>query len=178
MVDEAYIDFYQQESCISLIGKYSNLVVLQTFSKAWGLAGIRLGVAFSSKEIIDLMNKVKPPYNVNQLTQQVALEAFDRMDDFQKEIQIIIEQRTWLSQELEQFDFVEKIYPSDANFILVKTNAPNEIYDFLIQKNIIVRNRSTQLGCEGCLRLTIGTPEENQRLVESLAIYETALTSS
>jgi len=150
--------------------------VLQTFSKAWGLAGIRLGMAFSSKEIINLMNKVKPPYNVNQLTQQVALEAFDKMDNFQKEIQIIVEQRTWLTEQLKQFDFIEKIYPSDANFILVKTNAPNEIYNFLIEKNIIVRNRSTQLGCEGCLRLTIGTPKENQRLIESLFSYAALFT--
>ena len=178
VVDEAYIDFAQQESCISLIEKYNNLVILQTFSKAWGLAGIRLGMAFSSKEIIDFINKVKPPYNVNQLTQQVASEAFEQMDNFQKEIQIIIEQRTWLSKELEQFNFIEKIYPSDANFILVKTNAPYEIYDFLIKRNIIVRNRSTQIGCEGCLRLTIGTPEENQRLIESLVIYSTVLAKN
>ena len=124
------------------------------------------------------MNKVKPPYNVNQLTQQVALEAVGNMDNFQKEIQIIIEQRTWLSKQLEQFDFIEKIYPSDSNFILVKTNAPNKIYDFLIERNIIVRNRSTQFGCEGCLRLTIGTPEENQRLVESLLSYSQRRTLS
>ena len=135
-------------------------------------------MAFSSTEILDLMNKVKPPYNVNQLTQQVGLEAFDKMENFQKEIQIIVEQRTWLSEELKEFDFIEKVYPSDANFILVKTNAPNEIYDFLIEKNIIVRNRSTQIGCEGCLRLTIGMPEENQRLINSLAVYSSAVLNS
>ena len=177
VVDEAYIDFSQQETCISLLEKFNNLVILQTFSKAWGLAGIRLGMAFASTEILDLMNKVKPPYNINQLTQQVGLQAFDKTENFQKEIQIIVEQRTWLTEQLKQFDFIKKIYPSDANFILVKTNAPNEIYDFLIEKNIIVRNRSTQVGCEGCLRLTIGKPEENQRLINALNEYTTDLAN-
>lgn len=170
VVDEAYIDFAGQVSCLSLLEQYDNLVVLQTFSKAWGLAGIRLGMAFASEEIIGLFNKVKPPYNVNQLTQSTALKALEDVTEQTRWVTAILEQRAILRAALEGFSFVEKVYPSDANFLLVKVTDPNLLYQHLVEQKIIVRNRSTVLLCEGCLRITVGLEVENQRLLRSLSI--------
>lgn len=168
VVDEAYIDFSAQPSSLTLLDQYPRLVVMQTFSKAWGLAGIRLGMAFASEEIIGLFNKVKPPYNVNQLTQEAVLKALDNPGRQQQWVQSLLGQRTLLAQYLGGLDFVERIYPSDANFLLVKVREPRRVYDFLAGRGIIVRDRSRVALCEGCLRITIGTPEENEQLFRAL----------
>jgi histidinol-phosphate aminotransferase len=161
VVDEAYIDFSEQKSFVQDLKSYPNLVVLQTFSKAWGLAGIRLGMAFASPEIISILNKVKYPYNINTLTQQVALKALQKEEVKNKLVSKIIKQRNMLVEYLLESQLVEKIYPTDANFILVKTPKGKEIYDSLVEKGIIVRDRSKVLLCEGCLRITVGTEMEN-----------------
>ncbi len=168
VVDEAYIDFSAQESAIGLLPGYPNLVVLQTFSKAWGLAGIRLGMAFASAEIIGYFNKVKPPYNINQLTQEAALRALAKKEEQEAQVQQLLGQRTLLQQYLGGLPFVERIYPSDANFLLVKMKDPAGIYDYLVEQGIIVRDRSRVMLCEGCLRITVGTPEENERIFRAL----------
>lgn len=172
VVDEAYIDFSAQESVINLIPEFPNLVVLQTFSKAWGMAGIRLGMAFASEEIIGYFNKVKPPYNINQLTQEAALKALDRQKEQEAQVQQLLGQRTLLQQYLGGLPFVERIYPSDANFLLVKVEDPTGIYDYLVDRGIIVRDRSRVTLCEGCLRITVGTPEENERIFRALVEFE------
>lgn len=169
VVDEAYIDFASQRSTISFLAKYPNLVVLQTFSKAWGLAGIRLGMAFASKEIIDLFNKVKPPYNVNQLTQEAALKALEEQTTQKLWVSMILEQRTVIADALKQLLIVEKVYPSDANFILAKFQQPRKIYEYLIQQGIIIRDRSKVVLCEDCLRITVGKSNENQMLIKILS---------
>lgn len=171
VIDEAYIDFSSQQSWNRFIGKYPNLVVMQTFSKAWGLAGIRLGMAFASEEIISLFNKVKPPYNINQLTQEKVLQALENQAQTEKWIAQLLEERRKLSANLAKIDWVQQIFPSDANFILAKVDDPNAVYDYLIQEKIIIRNRSKVLMCEGCLRITIGTPEENMNLLKALEKY-------
>ena len=168
VVDEAYSDFSKQPSCSEWIGTFSNLVVMQTFSKAWGLAGIRLGMAFASKEIIDLMNKVKPPYNVNQLTQQAALDALKNVEKKNEQVAEILEQRAKMAEILRGLDVVEKVYPSDANFLLVKVRQANALYNYLLKKEIVVRNRHTVVLCEDCLRITVGVPSENAKLVMAL----------
>lgn len=171
VVDEAYIDFSSQPSCIGLLAEYPNLVVMQTFSKAWGLAGIRLGMAFASEEVIALFNKVKPPYNINQLTQEAALKALENQQQQKEWVRQILGQRVLLTQYLSGLDYVLRIYPSDANFLLVKVENPGAVYDFLVQRGIIVRDRSRVALCEGCLRITIGTPEENEQLFRALLDY-------
>lgn len=171
VVDEAYIDFAKRSSANQWLVNYPNLVVMQTFSKAWGLAGIRLGMAFASEEIIALFNKTKPPYNVNQLTQQKALEALENASQTKAWIQEILRERERLEEELKELGFVEKIYPSEANFLLVKVQQPLDIYNYLVEQKIIVRNRSKVLLCEGCLRMTIGTEKENQHLLTALKEY-------
>ncbi len=171
VADEAYIDFSSQKSCTELLAQYTNLVVLQTFSKAWGLAGIRLGIAYASQEIIGYFNKVKPPYNVNVLTQKAALEALQNHEVQQKQVQDILEERKKLATALSDFPFVQHLYPSDANFLLVKIEDPNALYRHLVSQKIIVRNRSTVLLCDGCLRITIGTKAENARLLKVLKTY-------
>ena len=168
VVDEAYSDFSKQPSCSEWIGTFSNLVVMQTFSKAWGLAGIRLGMAFASREIIDLMNKVKPPYNVNQLTQQAALDALKNVEKKNEQVAEILEQRGKMAEILRGLDVVEKVYPSDANFLLVKVRQANALYNYLLKKEIVVRNRHTVVLCEDCLRITVGVPSENAKLVMAL----------
>jgi len=155
-----------------LVERIPNLVVMQTFSKAWGLAAIRLGMAFAGQEIIELLNKVKPPYNINQLTQRAALKALADREDTQEKIRRILRGRERLAGSLARFPFVEKVYPSQANFILVKVANPNALYEHLARKGIIVRNRSTVLLCEGSLRITVGTPEENIRLLQALEEYK------
>jgi histidinol-phosphate aminotransferase len=172
VVDEAYIDFSAQESTIRLLPEHPNLVVLQTFSKAWGMAGIRLGMAFASEEIIGYFNKVKPPYNINQLTQGAALKVLDRQEAQEAQVQQLLGQRTLLQQYLGGLPFVERIYPSDANFLLVKVEDPAGTYNYLVDRGIIVRDRSRVTLCEGCLRITVGTPEENEQLFRALVEFE------
>lgn len=171
VVDEAYINYSRSKSFIQELTEYSNLVVLQTFSKAWGMAGLRLGMAFASEEIIEVFNKIKPPYNVNQATQTLALEALDKVYMVNNWIRDTVKERGILSNILEELPFVDRVFPSDANFILVKTENASAIYDYLTSKGIVVRNRSKVELCEGCLRITIGTPEENKQLVSVLKEY-------
>jgi histidinol-phosphate aminotransferase len=168
VIDEAYIDFSKQQSWLNRLEEFPNLIVTQTLSKAYGMAGIRLGICYASKEIILVLNKIKPPYNVNELTQLKALERLSKPDDVTKEIQNILQQRNWLRTKLEKISFVETVYPSDANFVLVKVDNAIKRYDQLIQKGIVIRNRTNQPGCENCLRFTIGTKTENEKLIETL----------
>jgi len=172
VIDEAYINFSRQKTFIQELTEYANLVVLQTLSKAWGLAGLRIGMAFASEEIIEIMNKVKPPYNINEASQQLALKALQNVEQVNSWIKETLAQRDKLVLNLKNFDFVLDIYPSDANFILVKTTAPKPIYDFLVEKGIIVRDRSKVELCEGCLRITVGTPAENELLIKTLQQYK------
>jgi histidinol-phosphate aminotransferase len=172
VVDEAYINFSRQKTFIQELTEYANLVVLQTLSKAWGLAGLRVGMAFASEEIIEVMNKVKPPYNVNDASQQLALQALANIGQVNDWIKETLLQRDKLVLTLKDFDFVVDIYPSDANFILVKTTDANGIYNFLVNQGIIVRNRSKIELCEGCLRITVGTPRENEILLQTLQNFK------
>lgn len=173
VIDEAYIDFSSEESCIEFIEQYPNVVVLQTFSKAWGMANIRLGQAYSCTEMIGLLNKVKPPYNISELSQKAALLAFKHQDKVRESVATILRERSRVEDNLSTFSFVEEVYPSDANFILAKVEAPNRLYDFLVTRGIIVRNRSTVPLCEGYLRFTIGKPKENDALIAGLKRWET-----
>ncbi len=168
VIDEAYIDFSDQKSWIQQINTYPNLVVTQTLSKAYGLAGIRLGICYASEEIITILNKIKPPYNVNELTQQKALERVTNQAQVQKEVSKILEERTILFNELTQISFVEEVYHSDTNFILAKVDDANTRYDQLLKEGIVIRNRSTQPLCENTLRFTVGTAEENKKLIKIL----------
>lgn len=172
VIDEAYIDFSSQESWLTNLNKYPNLIVTQTLSKAFGMAGIRLGTCYASEEIIEILNRIKPPYNVNELTQQRAKERLLAFDKVEKEIASILAERTKLEEGLAQVSFVSKVYPSDANFVLVKVDDANKRYDQLIEKGIVIRNRTTQALCENTLRLTVGTKEENTKLLEALKNIE------
>lgn len=171
VVDEAYINFSRQKTFIQELTEYANLVILQTLSKAWGLAGLRLGMAFASQEIIEVMNKVKPPYNINEATQQLVLQALQNVDQVNAWIKETLAERDKLVLSLKHFAFVLDIYPSDANFILVKTTNAKGIYDYLVQRGIIVRDRSKVELCEGCLRITVGTPQENTTLLTALQSF-------
>jgi len=164
VIDEAYIDFAQEESWIKRLEEFPNLIVTQTFSKALGHAGIRLGIAYASKEIIDVLNKIKPPYNVNELTQIKALEVLKK-GDFNNQIISIKQEREKLSIKLKELNFVEKVYPSDANFILIKVKDADKIYNLLLEKGIVIRNRSSQYKCKNTLRISIGTSKENEKLL-------------
>ncbi|MFW2478494.1 MAG: histidinol-phosphate transaminase [Sediminibacterium sp.] len=168
VVDEAYINFAQQKSFVQELVEYPNLVVLQTLSKAWGLAGLRLGMAFASQSIIELMNKVKPPYNINQATQELVLKALEEVGQVNDMIKILVDMRGALAEVFESMPTVEKVYPSDANFILVKIKDARKIYDFLLTKGIVLRDRSNVALCEDCLRITIGSEKENTVLVDAM----------
>ncbi len=168
VIDEAYIDFSDQPSWLAKMDQYPNLIITQTLSKAYGLAGIRLGICYASAEVIAVLNKIKPPYNVNELTQQRALERLKDQDKIKSEISSIIKHREDLLKVLLDVSFVEKIYPTEANFVLVKVDDANKRYDELIAKGIVIRNRTTQPLCENCLRFTIGTELENKKLIEAL----------
>jgi len=170
VIDEAYIDFSSQESWIGRLNEFPNLIVIQTLSKAYGLAGIRLGACYSSTKIISVLNKIKPPYNVNQLTQQTALKALQNSIKTNNEIAIIISERNKLKTDLEEISFVVKVYPSDANFLLVKVDNAIVRYHQLVEYGIIVRNRTNQPICENCLRFTVGTKEENKKLMKTLKL--------
>lgn len=168
IIDEAYIDFSIENSWLPDLDTYPNLIVLQTFSKAWGLAAIRLGMAFASPQIIGYFNKVKYPYNINILTQNFVLEELNKTSLKEEWVETLIAQRKWLNDNLEQISFVEKVYPSDANFILVKVKDANKTYSSLVEKGIIVRNRNSISLCRDCLRITVGTESENKILIDSL----------
>lgn len=168
VVDEAYINFSRHKSFIQELMEYPNLVVLQTLSKAWGLAALRMGMAFAGEDIINVFNKIKPPYNINQASQELALEALGNVEQVNAWIKETVEERNKLTGELEKLSIVEKVYPSDANFLLVKTTDARGIYNILTSQGIIVRDRSKVELCAGCLRITIGTPEENVTLLQAL----------
>jgi histidinol-phosphate aminotransferase len=168
VIDEAYIDFSKKQSWLNELDEYPNLIITQTLSKAYGLAGIRLGICYASGEIITVLNKIKPPYNVNELTQQRALERLADKEKIQLEIDSIVIQRDDLLKVLNDVNFVSKIYPTEANFVLIKVDDANKRYAELIAKGIVIRNRTTQPLCENTLRLTIGTAEENKKLIEAL----------
>jgi histidinol-phosphate aminotransferase len=169
VVDEAYINFSRQKSFIQELKDYPNLVVLQTFSKAWGLAGLRLGMAFASEEIIGVLNRVKPPYNINQVTQELALKALEEVGQVNDMIKELVQMRVALKGVFEKIPFIKKVYPSDANFLLVKVDNAKEIYHYLLTRGIVVRDRSSVQLCENCLRITVGTEEENTELIEAMA---------
>lgn len=173
VVDEAYIDFADESSMIAELAHMPNLVVLQTFSKAWGMAGVRVGLAFASGEIVGLMNRVKPPYNVSASAQQIVIEALDREMKVNEWIDTAKLERSRLENSLSALSMVRTVYPSDANFLLVGVDDANAVYQYLIKEKIVVRNRNNIDLCEGCLRITVGTAAENDRLVKALgAFYE------
>lgn len=172
IIDEAYINFSRQKTFIRELTEYENLIVMQTLSKAWGLAALRLGLAFASEKMIEFFNKVKPPYNINRASQELGIKALANIKEVNQNIKNIVEQRQWLHQELQQFDFVKIIYASDANFILVKVDDADKLYQYLLLNRIIVRNRSKEPLCENCIRITVGTEEENQALIKALKNYE------
>ncbi|TYA71906.1 histidinol-phosphate transaminase [Seonamhaeicola marinus] len=170
VIDEAYIDFADTPSWIERLNEFPNLIVTQTLSKAYGMAGIRLGVSYASKEIIQVLNNIKPPYNVNELTQQRAIEQLKDEAKIKEQIQSILDERTALIEELKGISFVSEIYPSDANFVLAKVDDATRRYDELISKGVVIRNRTTQPLCENCLRFTVGTPKENKVLINTLKL--------
>mgnify|MGYP001599339123 FL=1 len=170
VVDEAYIDFSSQQSLLTNLNDFPNLIVTQTFSKAYGMAGIRLGACYASIDIIALLNRIKPPYNINVLTQQRALEGLANQRHIQAQVETLLQERNRIQKALESVSIVEKIFPSDANFILAKVDDAALRYQQLIEKEIVTRNRSNQLLCNQCLRFTVGTPEENDHLIEALNI--------
>jgi histidinol-phosphate aminotransferase len=175
VVDEAYIDFSDEPSFITELYKYPNLLVMQTFSKAWGLANLRIGMAFASKEIVQILNLIKPPYNISGLTQKKVLASLDKVEEIEKLVKNILIERTYLEEELNRLHFVLHIFPSHANFLLVRMNEARKVYEYLIHDMIIVRDRSKVVLCEDCLRISVGTREENELLIQALENYEPIL---
>ena len=167
-IDEAYIDFSPEESFTNQIKNYPNLIVSQTFSKAWGMASVRVGIAYASEEIIKFYNKVKPPYNISQLNQDAIIKTLndENINQVSENIKIILEEKKSLIQNLEKLDLVKTIFPSDANFILIEVDNANSVYQELVNQNVIIRNRNSVI--KNCLRITVGSPEENQKLIETL----------
>lgn len=168
VIDEAYINFSRHRSFVQELAEYPNLVVLQTLSKAWGLAGLRLGMAFASEEVIDIYNKIKPPYNIGQATQDIVLRALDNVEDVNEMIRILVQERDILAEQLSSLSLVQHVYPSDANFLLVKVKNAKNVYAALLGKGIVVRDRSNVQLCDDCLRITVGKPDENVTLLNSL----------
>ncbi len=165
VIDEAYIDFSENESYLSQIEKYPNLIVLQTLSKAWGLAAARVGVAYTNTKIIALLNKVKPPYNISQLNQQAASQAIGNREVFEQQKALILAQKEILQTQLLALPTVKKVYPSDTNFLLVEVNDADKIYEELVKKQVITRKRNKEVA--NCIRITVGSPEENQQLIRA-----------
>ncbi|MDD4778116.1 MAG: histidinol-phosphate transaminase [Fermentimonas sp.] len=170
IVDEAYIDFSDQPGFISRLSEFPNLIIMQTFSKAWALASARVGIAYAGADIIKLMDKTKPPYNVSKFNQEEALNALSKPLKFQQRLDVILEQRDLLIKEFELLSVIKKIYPTDANFILVKVKDADKLYNYLVSKKLIVRNRSSVVA--DCIRITVGTPKENEALVDALKDYK------
>jgi len=173
ILDEAYIDFAAGASMLKELNMFPNLVILQTLSKAWGMAGLRLGMGFASVDIIEILNRIKPPYNVNSLTQKKALELLSDEQRCKKQVKLILEHRNWMQNELKSLSFVEKVFPSQANFILIRVKNANHLYDYLIDQGIVIRNRTSMQHLENCLRISIGTVEENQALIKALKRFDT-----
>jgi histidinol-phosphate aminotransferase len=171
VLDEAYINFSRFRSFTQELADYPNLVILQTLSKAWGLAALRVGMAFAAEPIINVLNRIKPPYNINQASQDLVLKSLEEVEQVNTMIQDIVAQRSVLQQALENLSIVEKVYPSDANFLLVKVETPRKLYEYLLTKGIVVRDRSNVILCEGCLRITVGTPEENEAVMASIQLF-------
>ncbi|WP_369049112.1 histidinol-phosphate transaminase [Tenacibaculum sp. UWU-22] len=169
VIDEAYIDFSEQESWLKHLSEFPNLIIAQTLSKAYGVAGIRMGSCYASKEIINLLNKIKPPYNVNELSQQKAINRLKKLDEVNNEIAQLVSERKRLKKELECcVNYIEKVYPSDGNFLLIKVDDATKRYNQLIELGVVVRNRTNQPKCENCLRISVGILEENLKLIRSL----------
>jgi histidinol-phosphate aminotransferase len=168
VVDEAYIDFTNSSSLVESLNQYKNLVVLQTLSKAWGLAGLRLGICFASVEIISILNKIKPPYNISSITQSLALEKLQQEEVKNQQVREIIGQRKTMEAKLPEAKIVEHVYPSDSNFLLVRVKNARKVYDNLLNRGIVLRDRSNVILCNDCLRITIGTPKENELLLDEL----------
>jgi histidinol-phosphate aminotransferase len=171
VVDEAYIDFSDEPSFTNELNEFPNLLVMQTFSKAWGMANLRIGMAFASEEIIRILNLIKPPYNISGLTQQKVLESLDQASKIGELVQTVLKEKDRLSKALEKLSFISHIYPSNANFVLVKMVGAKKVYDHLINDLIIVRDRSKVVLCEDCLRISVGTREENEALIRELENY-------
>ncbi len=171
IIDEAYINFSKQKTFIQELTEYPNLIVMQTLSKAWGLAALRLGLCFASMDIIDFFNKVKPPYNINEASQQIAMDALQETVMVNKWIKEVVHQKEELAATLVRLHFVKKVYPTDANFILVKVDDADVLYNYLAANEIVVRNRTSEVLCNNCLRITIGTPQENKNLISTLKNY-------
>jgi len=169
IIDEAYINFSRQQSFIKELTEYPNLVILQTLSKAWGLAGLRLGMAFASEPVIDVMNKIKPPYNIGQATQELVLDALKETETVNQMIREIVAMRNDLAEKIGRLSSVLNVYPSEANFLLVKIKEAKVVYENLISHGIVVRDRSSAPGCSGCLRITVGTNEQNIKLLDILS---------
>jgi histidinol-phosphate aminotransferase len=178
VLDEAYIDFASHKSFLRYLNDYPNLVILQTFSKAWGMAGIRLGIGFGDTEVINILNRIKYPYNVSMLTQKTALEMLERKSEMEMWVRSILEQRNLLEEKLRQLSFVQKVYPSDANFLLVRVNDPASVYSYLESLKLIIRNRSKMPLCEDCIRITVGTAIENKILIDNMLKYQTEINTS
>lgn len=172
IIDEAYIDFSTKESFINQLKNYQNLIISQTFSKAWGLAGVRVGVAYANSDIIDLYNKVKPPYNISALNQEAVLNKLDNLAQFEIEKNIIINQKEKLEKQLQEIELVKKVYPSEANFLLIEVSNANEVYNQLVNQKIITRNRSNLVN--NCLRITVGNEIENKRLLRAMQFIDVA----
>jgi histidinol-phosphate aminotransferase len=169
VIDEAYIDFSEQESWLKRMGEFPNLVITQTLSKAYGMAGIRLGVCYASAEIIQVLNNIKPPYNINQLTQLRAINRLQNLEEVENEISQLISERNYLKKELECcVDFIEKVYPTDSNFLLIKVDDAAKRYKQLIEYGVVIRNRTNEPLCENCLRISVGISEENEKLLRTL----------
>ena len=171
VIDEAYIDFAKEPSWIDQLHVFNNLIVLQTFSKAWGLANIRVGMAFAREEVIDVLNKIKYPYNVNGVSQSLILEAMESESGKNKLVDLLVSGRSRLAENLISLNFIDKVFPSDANFLLAKVLNATIVYEYLLAEKIIVRNRSNMIHCKECLRFTVGTEEENKKLIEALKRY-------
>ena len=172
VIDEAYINFSRQRTFATELNDYPNLIVMQTLSKAWGLAALRLGMIFASKEIINVLNTIKPPYNISQPAQELALKALNNLEDVNAMIREIVKEREVLVKELSALSIVQKVLPTDANFVLVRMEGATEIYNFLKEQGIIVRNRSNVLLCEDSLRITVGTPQQNEQLLVALRKFK------
>lgn len=168
VIDEAYIDFSSKTDSLNLLNNFNNVIILRTFSKAWGLAGVRCGYAAANKQIIDLLFKVKAPYSINKLTENIILKALDKTNNYIKIVELIKNEREYLFNELSKLDKVIKVYNSESNFILFKVENPKEIYKKLAQKNIIIRDRSNQVNLDGCLRVSVGTVEQNKLFINTL----------
>lgn len=172
VVDEAYINFSRQKSFIQELTEYENLLVMQTLSKAWGLASLRIGMAFASAEVIGILNKIKPPYNINQASLDLACQALERVEQVNDWIRVCVSERERLGRALSDLAIVQRVFPSDANFLLVQFEQAELLYNYLRGESIVVRDRSRVILCENCLRITVGTPEENSRLLSTLEKYQ------